>query len=127
MHGRRWKVAGCGFALSFVSFQAPASAQEPDSRARTGALTLSAIFTDGLVVQRGKPITVWGWAKARAPVAVSFHAQRAQTIADGTGAWRTTLRPEPAGGPFVLSVASGQERLERRDVLVGDVWLASGQ
>ena len=50
-----------------------------------------------------------------------------QATADRLGGWRTTLRAEPAGGPFSLSVAAGQEHLERHDVLVGDVWLASGQ
>jgi sialate O-acetylesterase len=60
-------------------------------------------------------------------VAVSFHTQRTQATADASGAWLVRLRPETAGGPFVLSVSSRADRLERHDVLIGDVWLASGQ
>lgn len=104
----------------------PATAQtSPPSTA--AALQLPQIFDDGAVLQRGKPITVWGWARPGAAVAVAFRGAKRSAVADPSGNWRVTLPQAPAGGPFVLTVTSGASRLERHDILVGDVWVASGQ
>ena len=82
------------------------------------------------VLQREKPIHIWGWSGPGECVQVSFHAQHLQTCANPLGMWSTYLSPEPAGGPYVLTVAGGGNdaaKLSVDDLLVGDVWFASGQ
>ncbi|MGJ4728124.1 sialate O-acetylesterase [Luteimonas sp. SDU101] len=85
------------------------------------------MFADGMVLQRDQAIPVWGQAAPGARVDVSFDGATVQTLADGNGAWRVLLPARGAGGPFLLRVDDGQAPRELRDVLVGDVWLASGQ
>ena len=91
------------------------------------AVELPRMFGDGMVLQRGLAIPVWGVAEPGARVAVSLDGVEVDTSADGNGAWRVMLPPREAGGPFVLRVDDGRAPRELRDVLVGDVWLASGQ
>jgi sialate O-acetylesterase len=80
-------------------------------------------------LQRDRPIHVWGWATATSIVAVALHGQSAQTVADPLGRWELWLDPEPAGGPYLLSIDAGTTdgRVTVRDVMIGDVWFASGQ
>ena len=91
------------------------------------AVELPRMFSDGMVLQRGQPVPVWGYAEpgARVEVAIDGHSVHANT--DGNGAWRVEFPAREAGGPFVLRIDDGKAPLELRDVLVGDVWLASGQ
>lgn len=91
------------------------------------ALRLARIFGDGMVVQRDRPVVVWGWAAPRAAVSVAFHGHTAQTTASAAGSWRVSLPPVHTGGPFVLVARSGDQRVDVHDVLIGDVWIASGQ
>ena len=86
---------------------------------------LPALFTDHMVLQRGKPITVWGWADEGEKVTVSFHDATASTEARD-GKWRVMLPEESAGGPYEL-VVRGNNELKVSDVLVGEVWICSGQ
>jgi sialate O-acetylesterase len=92
-------------------------------------LELPSIFSDGMVMQRGAEVAVWGRADPDAEVAVEFLGARYEARADRAGDWRVSLAPAEAGGPFLLRVsASGGERaISIEDVLVGDVWLCSGQ
>ncbi len=96
-------------------------------RAEAPPLRLARIFGDGMVVQRDAPLTVWGWAAPRAPVTVAFRGHAASTVTAANGAWRARLAAGAAGGPFELTVRAGMQRIDVRDVLVGDVWLAGGQ
>ena len=105
----------------------PASAQEAPAQPATAALRLPRLFQDGMVVQRGAAIPVWGWAPPRAEVVARFGGRSARAIADSSGRFRLTLPAASAGGPFMLSVTAGRARVDVRDVLVGDVWVASGQ
>jgi sialate O-acetylesterase len=89
-------------------------------------LQLSPVITDHAVLQRDVPIHVWGLASPAEKVTVEFHGQSATATATKLGQWEVWLRPEPAGGPFTLSVR-GSSELTRSDLLVGDVWFASGQ
>ena len=89
--------------------------------------TLPLLFADGAVLQRDQPMPVWGWASPNAAITVSFDGKRATARADAQGAWKVTLPAHTAGGPYVLSVQGDGGQLQVRDVLVGDVWLASGQ
>jgi sialate O-acetylesterase len=99
-----------------------AEAHRPSS-----ALKLPRLFADGMVVQRDQPIAVWGWGDPQASVDLSFHGHRTQAKPGRDGQWHASLPREAAGGPYTLIVQSGDDRIEVRDVLVGDVWVASGQ
>lgn len=87
---------------------------------------LPKLLSDHGVLQREAPVHIWGWADPGEQVAVSFHAQKLATTADRLGKWSTWLLPEAAGGPYTLTVA-GTNTLTVSDLLVGDVWFASGQ
>ncbi len=91
-----------------------------------GSLRLSSIFNDHMVLQRDLPLAVWGWARPGLMVAVSLAGQSASTEANPAGRWRVTLEPLPAGGPYALEVRADRT-LSVRDVLIGEVWLCSGQ
>jgi sialate O-acetylesterase len=89
---------------------------------------LAAIFQDHAVLQRDQPIPVWGTARAGERVTVALNGRTASASADPSGRWEARLPPMPAGGPYALTAtaASGARRTVS-DVLVGDVWLCSGQ
>jgi len=88
---------------------------------------LPLLFADGAVLQRGQPIPVWGWASPGAKIAVSLDGHAASATADAQGQWQARLPAHAAGGPYVLQVQGDGATLQVADVLVGDVWLASGQ
>jgi sialate O-acetylesterase len=111
------RSAGIALLLAAASF---GSALEPRAD-----LKLHGLFTDGLVLQRDVPCPVWGTAAPGDTVLVALAAQKKSTKAGGDGRWSLRLDPMPAGGPFELT-ASVSSRITIRDVLVGEVWLASG-
>jgi sialate O-acetylesterase len=80
-----------------------------------------------MVVQRDAPIPIWGWAAPGTIVSVRLRNRSARTTADATGRWKLILPAIPAGGPDTLVARAGSDRVERSDVMVGDVWVASGQ
>lgn len=84
------------------------------------------ILSNSMVVQRNLPVHVWGMAGPAEEVAVSFRGETKSTAADALGRWSVYLRPGEAGGPFELTVV-GRNRITLRDILAGDVWIASGQ
>lgn len=84
------------------------------------------LFDNGMVLQRDKPIPVWGWADAHEKVEIRFHGQTIRTKADKNGKWSVHMKPEIAGGPYTLSI-KGKNTIVLTDVLVGEVWLCSGQ
>lgn len=92
-------------------------------------IKLPNLFSDHAVLQRGGPIHVWGWATSGAKLTISFHDQTLHTAANELGEWAASLMPESAGGPYVLTVDGGAEEGKKvvADVMVGDVWIASGQ
>jgi sialate O-acetylesterase len=89
-------------------------------------ITLPVLLSDGVVLQRGLPIHIWGKAAPGESVTVSFDHQTKSTAADAVGRWHIYLLPENAGGPYQLTV-KGSNEIVLHDVLVGDVWIASGQ
>ena len=91
------------------------------------ALELPRVFADGMVLQRDRPMPVWGQARPGCQVQVALDGRRASALADATGRWAVTLPAHAAGGPLVLAIDACGERREIGDVLVGEVWLASGQ
>jgi sialate O-acetylesterase len=93
-----------------------------------GELSLPAIFSDHAVLQRGHDIPIWGKAAAGAEVVVSLGDARTTSKADGQGKWMAKLDLSKAGlGPLRMVVRSGSDEVAVEDVLVGEVWLASGQ
>jgi len=87
---------------------------------------LAGLFTDHAVLQQRLPIKIWGWANAGETVTVEFRAQKATAKAGADGRWMVTLKAEKAGGPDTLKV-SGSSQITLQDVMVGEVWVASGQ
>lgn len=85
------------------------------------------VFSDHMVLQRGIPVPVWGTAAADENVSVSIAGQTVTTKAGADGKWMVRLKPLAVSAkPLTLKI-SGSNRLEFTDVLVGEVWLASGQ
>ena len=80
-----------------------------------------------MVLQQQMPLGVWGWAAPNERIEVRLRAQRVSTTADRDGRWRVTLAPEAAGGPDELVVAGATATKRFTDVLVGEVWVGSGQ
>ncbi len=89
---------------------------------------LARIFSDHVVLQRQKPIPVWGWANQGETVSVSLSGQNKTARADAAGKWTVVFAPmEAAGVPLELKVSSTSGNLIIKDVLIGEVWLCSGQ
>ena len=86
-------------------------------------VTMPQLFQNGMVLQRGKAIPVWGKADAGEAVTVTLNKKKVATIADAEGRWRVDLPLMKAGGPFELKVND----LTIDDVFIGYVWLLSGQ
>ncbi|EJG01553.1 sialate O-acetylesterase [Flavobacterium sp. F52] len=84
------------------------------------------IFSDGMVLQRDKQIPIWGFADANESVEIHFNKQVKKTTADKNGKWTVNLSAEKAGGPFELTII-GKNKITIKDVLVGEVWICSGQ
>lgn len=90
-------------------------------------LKLARLFSDHVVLQRQKPIPVWGRANANESVNVSLANQMKSAKADANGKWSVEFAPMEAGGPFVLKASAASGNLTVNDVLIGEVWLCSGQ
>ena len=89
-------------------------------------VTLPHIFSDNLVLQRETAIPVWGWANAGEKITVLFNKQTISAIANAKGKWSLKLKSEKAGGPFEL-IVKGENTIDIKNVLVGEVWLCTGQ
>jgi sialate O-acetylesterase len=87
---------------------------------------LPRLISDNMVLQREKPITIWGWANAGEKITVQFNKQTKSAKTDKSGKWMVTLAAEQAGGPFVLTV-KGKNTITVNNILVGEVWVCSGQ
>jgi sialate O-acetylesterase len=89
-------------------------------------VSLPKVFSSHMVLQRDMPIHVWGFAAPAEQVTVDFHGSSASATADNVGRWSVYLPPQPAGGPFTLTVRAANT-VSLDDILLGDLWLASGQ
>ncbi len=90
-------------------------------------ITFAPLFRDGAVLQRDQPLVVWGEAAAGEKVEITFRSQDATVITRADGRWQATLKAEPASPVPSELTASGANTVTVRNVLVGDVWLCSGQ
>ncbi len=87
---------------------------------------LPKVFGDHMVVQQQLPVQVWGWADPGEKVTVTLGDRSATATACEKGKWALKLDPLPAGGPYEMKVA-GKNELVLKDVLIGEVWICSGQ
>jgi sialate O-acetylesterase len=92
-----------------------------------GGLQLSEIYSDNMVLQRGQPLHFHGLADAGEKVTVAIAGQKVLTRASSDGKWEAVIQPLKAGGPYTLSINTPKRSYSFQQILVGEVWLCSGQ
>ena len=90
------------------------------------AVRLPRILSSHMVLQRDRPIHIWGWSEPSEKVSATLNGASQSTMGDNLGRWSLYLPPQSAGGPFQLTV-TGTNQIVLDDILIGDVWFASGQ
>ncbi len=90
-------------------------------------LKVSKLFSDNAVLQRDMEIPIWGMARPEAQISIQFDQYQQNIVADAAGMWESKLPEMKAGGPFTLKISSGEKVLKFSNILIGDVWLCSGQ
>src|SRR5690348_14565108 len=104
-------------SLFLLTLFPPAAVAEP---------RLPHLFTDHMVLQEDMKISVWGWADPQERITVNLGPNTRETVATAEGRWNVSLPAMHAGGPFTL-IVRGKKVVEVKDVLLGEVWIASGQ
>lgn len=94
---------------------------------RVSAVTLAPLFQDNAVLQQGKPVPVWGSAAPGEKIVVEFAAQKKETTTAADGSWMVTLDALPVAKEGRDLTVTGQDTILRKGILVGEVWLCSGQ
>ena len=89
-------------------------------------MKLSSLISDGMVIQRNKPLTISGEAGANQTIEVTFLEKTYMDVTSASGKWSVTLDPAEAGGPHQLKIVGAKE-IHIDDILIGDVWVLSGQ
>jgi len=120
------RAAELGFLLSIGLLTGCGTTSTSAPEVLSGEVRVADLFTDHMVLQRDMEVPVWGWSAPSARITVAVNGQTVTAKANRDGAWKATLSPMAAGGPYTMTV-SGDNTLTFSDVLVGDVWLASGQ
>jgi sialate O-acetylesterase len=92
-----------------------------------GGLQMPGIFANDMVLQRNKPIPIFGTADANEEITIIFNHETKKTKASSNGKWQIIFNALPAGGPYNLIVKSNEKKIEFANILTGDVWLCSGQ
>src|SRR4051794_3962877 len=90
-------------------------------------LNLSDMFSSNMVLQQGIPIPVWGKAKAGTLVTLQFNGKKKMVSVPANGKWLLKLPAQKAGGPFVMKIINEQDSVVLSNVMVGEVWVCSGQ
>ncbi len=122
----RWPVKSTRSASYHLVFLTLVALAYPGASYAAG-LTLGALFSDHAVLQRDANIPVWGNASRGEKVTVSICGQTASATADEQGRWKLALAPLKVGGPFEMTVSGETASVTIKDVMVGDVWVCSGQ
>ena len=91
-----------------------------------GQVRLPKLISDGMVLQRDTNVKIWGWASSNENVSISFLGSTYQTKADDKGNWEIELSELKAGGPYAMKIDASNS-ITINDIMVGDVWLCSGQ
>lgn len=89
-------------------------------------IRLPRLVGSNMVLQRDLPIHIWGWADPGEQISISFHGKTYQVAANGSGNWEVNLAKMKAGGPYEM-ILSGNNRIVLENILIGDVWVCSGQ
>ncbi|MBK0370881.1 sialate O-acetylesterase [Flavobacterium agrisoli] len=92
-------------------------------------IKLPALFTDNMMLQQKSNAPIWGWAEKNANVVIitSWDAKTYKVKADTSGKWKTNLQTPAFGGPYSIEVVEGKDKVVIKNVLIGEVWLCSGQ
>jgi sialate O-acetylesterase len=90
-------------------------------------VVLPDVIADAMVLQRERPVSIWGKAEPSEAINVSFAGQTKKTVADKDGKWRVTLDPLRASATRAVLTIAGKNKIELKDILVGEVWLVAGQ
>ena len=90
-------------------------------------VTLPAVMGNGMVLQQGKELSIWGWADPDENISVTFGESKASAKADAKGRWIVKLNSLKANSNGRILVVEGKNRIEVENVVVGEVWLCSGQ
>jgi sialate O-acetylesterase len=112
----------CLFAASTLRGQTAVAEAPPAAK-----LALASMFSDHMVLQRDMEIPIWGTADPDAHVTVTLGDESVDATADNDGRWKASLPSMKAGGPHELTVKVGDDETTLSDVLIGDVWVCSGQ
>jgi sialate O-acetylesterase len=112
MHNMKLIMAACFIISSFYS----ANCQ----------VTLPRLVRDSMILQRDIKLKIWGWASKGEVVKIKFNGKSAKTKTGADGKWMAFLPAMKAGGPYTMAI-SGKNKITLKDVLIGDVWLCSGQ
>ena len=89
-------------------------------------IELPKLVSDGMVLQRDATVKIWGWSSPKEDITIIFNDKRYSTKADAEGGWEVNLENLKQGGPFQMTL-SGKNKIELKEIYVGDVWLCSGQ
>ena len=109
---------GIALALLGLGLTAPA---------RTNAqVRLPKLVSDGMVLQRDTKVNIWGWAAPSEKVALKFNGKTYQATTGADGKWQISLPALKAGGPYQMDITASN-RIELKDILIGDVWVCAGQ
>ena len=93
-----------------------------------GFVRLDSVFSSNMVLQQGKPIAFFGTADPGLNILVSFNGRTVKSKADAKGNWKTEFPAMKAGNtPYTVTVSGGKDKLELKDILIGEVWFCSGQ
>ncbi|WJS93950.1 sialate O-acetylesterase [Flavobacterium johnsoniae] len=92
-------------------------------------IKLPALFTDNMMLQQKSNAPIWGWAEKNANIVIktSWDSKTYKVKADNSGKWKTELQTSDFGGPYTIEVSEGNEKVTIKNVLLGEVWLCSGQ
>lgn len=91
-----------------------------------GQIRLPKLIGDGMVLQREAEVKIWGWAARSEEVSVKFNDKVYEAVADEAGKWEIVLTDLPTGGPYTMQLEASNTIIIK-DILVGDVWVCSGQ
>lgn len=97
------------------------------TNAAFATVTLPAIFGDNMVLQRGIPVPIYGWADAGEQVTIDFRGKIYTATTGADGKWTMKLGTYKAGGPYQMHIKGNTTDITYSNILIGDVWLASGQ
>ena len=107
---KTWLVIILAFSVGYLSAQ----------------IRLPHLISDGMVLQRESPVTVWGWASPGESISLDFNNMQYSAVTDEQGSWKIRLQPVAAGGPYEM-IFTASNRIVVKDILFGDVWVCSGQ